>query len=143
MMDSSAFTIRLPPRINNYRENKKCPLALAAPPISIFSLSDPLSIAANQCRCPFTTKALSTSDDAVYNASFGTKLPQMTLSKKRFLKVSPLRFTEPIPLTKEFSLKLQECNSMDFNIAAISAFARDLVNSLDIHPQLNTGALLW
>ena len=139
-------TIRIPPRIRNYIQNDKHPPALPAlttPHISIFHLSDPLSIAANQCRCPFTTKTLSAADDAVYNATFGSKPPQKRFSKKRFLKVSPLGFTEPIALIREFSLKLQECNSVDFNISAISVYARDLVDSLEIHPQLDAGALLW
>ena len=108
-----------------------------------FSLSDPLSIAANQTRCPFTTKDLSTSDDAVYKASFGSHPAPMRLSKKRFIKVSPLGLAKPILLPEDFSLKLQECNLVHFNIAAISQFARNLTTSLPEHPHLSAGARQW
>jgi hypothetical protein len=144
--NGSGLTIRIPPRIRNFYETGNPPLGSHAPPtphMSIFNSSDPFSIAANQCRCPFTTTALSISDDAVYTASFGSSPPHKTFAKRRFLKVYPLSLDKPIPLMREFSFKLQECNSVDFNIAALSAFAHQLVNSLDVHPQLNTGSLLW
>jgi hypothetical protein len=142
--------IHIPPRKRRLVENAfqnqhiaRKPRPSPAHDPAIHLVSDPASISANQCQCCLTTQVLATAEDAVYSAAFGSHPSPTGSSIKRFLRVASLRSTDAIPLSADFSARLQGCHSVPFNIFGISAYVEKMMVDMYTHPELDPAALLW